>query len=406
VTFVEAHRHTFGVAPLLAAIGEPVSTFYDRISREPSRRAVADAALAERIEAIWERSRRSYGAPRIHAMLAREGIRVGRKRVGRLMRQLGIQGAHLHKHWKTTRQNKQASAAPDLVDRNFTAAVPNMLWVADLTYIKTLQGILYLAVVLDVFSRKVVGWQMADRMTTDLVLSALEMGLWRREVVRNRLIHHSDKGSQYTSLRFTQRLADAGIAPSTGSVGDSFDHAVAESFFGTLKTELIYRHTWASRHDAELAIFTWIEGWYNPERIMTGLGMCSPDEYEAAFYADTTNANLDTIVKVGNHLSSLQESGGPSTGCVVETGKHGRRWLHPDPGGGKLDGQRQAIQPAAVLRNGPAILAGQLESRSGCLRALHEQSHPAKRRRSASRGTPAVLPAASAAARRGTRALR
>jgi putative transposase len=305
VTFVDTHRHTFGVAPLLAAIGEPVSTFYDRASRTPSARAVADAAVAERIEAIWERSRRSYGAPRIHAMLSRDGIRVGRKRVERIMRQLGIQGAHLHKHWKTTRQDRDAAAAPDLVDRNFTAVEPNTLWVADLTYVKTLQGILYLAVVLDVFSRKVVGWQMADRMTTDVVLTAFEMGLWRRDVVRDRLIHHSDKGSQYTSLRFTQRLADAGVAPSTGSVGDSFD-AVAESFFGSLKTELIYRHSWASRHDAELAIFAWIEGWYNPERIIAGLGMRSPDEYEAAFYADTTNANLDTTVKVGNPELSFQ----------------------------------------------------------------------------------------------------
>jgi len=306
VTFVDTHRHTFGVAPLLAALGEPVSTFYDRSSRTPSARAVADAALVERIEAIWERSRRTYGAPRIHAMLARDGIRVGRKRVERLMRQVGIQGAHLHKHWKTTRQDKRDTAAPDLVDRQFHAAEPNTLWVADLTYIKTLQGILYLAVVLDVFSRKIVGWQMADTMTTNLVLSAFEMGLWRRDVVRDRLIHHSDKGSQYTSLRFTRRLADAGVAPSTGSVGDSFDNAVAESFFGTLKTELIYRHSWASRHDAELAIFAWIEGWYNPERIIAGLGMHSPDEYEAAFYADTTNANLDTTVKVGNPESSLQ----------------------------------------------------------------------------------------------------
>jgi putative transposase len=223
VTFVEAHRHTFGVAPLLAAIGEPVSTFYDRTSRERSPRAVADAALGERIEAIWERSRRTYGAPRIHAMLAREGIRVGRKRVERLMRQLRIQGAHLHKHWKTTRQNKQASAAPDLVDRNFTAAVPNMLWVADLTYIKTLQGILYLAVVLDVFSRKVVGWQMADRMTTDLVLSALEMALWRRDVVRNRLIHHSDKGSQGGFNWSSQHLDRGGVHGQTSGVDAGVD---------------------------------------------------------------------------------------------------------------------------------------------------------------------------------------
>ena len=195
---METQRHTFGVAPLLAAIGEPVSSFYDRASREPSARAVADAALVERISAIWKRSRRAYGAPRIHAMLARDGIRVGRKRVERLMRQVGLQGAHLHKHWKTTRQDKRDTAAPDLVDRRFHAAEPNTLWVADLTYIKTLQGILYLAVVLDVFSRKIVGWQMADTMTTDLVLSAFEMGLWRRDVARDRLIHHSPMFESHT----------------------------------------------------------------------------------------------------------------------------------------------------------------------------------------------------------------
>ena len=152
MTLVEAHRHTVGVAPLLAAIGEPMSTFYHRTSRVPSVRAVADAVVAERIEEIWQQSRRSYGAPRIHAMLAREGIRVGRKRVERLMRGLGIQGAHLHKHWKTTRPDRRVTAAPDLVERQFQAAAPNTLWVADLTYIKTLQGILYLAVVLDVCS--------------------------------------------------------------------------------------------------------------------------------------------------------------------------------------------------------------------------------------------------------------
>jgi putative transposase len=161
-------------------------------------------------------------------------------------------------------------------------------------------------VVLDVVSRKVVGWQMADTMATDLVLTAFEMGLWRRDIVWDRLIHHSDKGAQYTSLRFTQRLADAGVAPSTGSVGDSYDNAMAESFFGSLKTELIYRHTWTSRHDAELAIFAWIEGWYNPERIIAGLGTRSPDEYEAAFYADTQDPNLDTTVEVGNPELSLQ----------------------------------------------------------------------------------------------------
>jgi putative transposase len=298
--FVDTYQDTYGVEPLLAAIGEPVSTYYDRLGRAPSTRALTDAALLERIEAIWQDSRQSYGSPRIHAVLARDGVRVGRKRVERLMRAAQIHGAHLRRHWKTTRQDPHATAAPDLVDRDFTATAPNTLWVADFTYVKTRQGVLYLAVVLDVFSRKVVGWQMADTMTTDLVLSAFEMALWRRDVVRDQLVHHSDKGSQYTSLRFTQRLADAGVAPSTGSVGDSYDNAMAESFFATIKTELIYRHTWTSRHDAELAIFAWIEGWYNPERIMAALDMRSPDEYETAFYADTNPATTPIPAKIGS----------------------------------------------------------------------------------------------------------
>lgn len=215
-------------------------------------------------------------------MLLRQGVAVSQNRVARLMAAAGIEGAHLHKHWKTTRQDKRNSAAPDLVDRKFTADAPNRLWVADFSYILTMQGVLYLATVLDVFSRKIVGWQMSDRMTTDLVLSAFEMGLWRRDVTREQLVHHSDKGSQYTSLRFTQRLLDAGVSPSTGSVGDSYDNAMAESLFSTIKTELIYRQRWESRHDAELAIFSYIEGFYNPERIQQALGMRSPDEFEAA----------------------------------------------------------------------------------------------------------------------------
>jgi transposase InsO family protein len=281
VSFVVEHSAVFGVEPLLHVLGEPVSTYYARAGRSPSARALANAALTERIEAIWEASRRSYGSPRVHAMLAREGIAVSENRVARLMATAGIAGAHLRKHWKTTRQDDRLTAAPDLVERRFTADTPNRLWVADFTYIHTAQGVLYLATVLDVFSRKIVGWAMSDRMATDLVLSAFEMGLWRREVTREQLVHHSDKGSQYTALRFTQRLVDAGVAPSTGSVGDSFDNAMAESLFATIKTELIYRQRWGTRHDAELAVFAWIEGWYNPTRIQAALGMLSPDEFEA-----------------------------------------------------------------------------------------------------------------------------
>lgn len=280
MSFVQLHKHTFGVEPLLAVLGEPVSTFYDRVGHRPSQRALSDAALLERIEAVWETSRQTYGSPRVHAMLLRQGHLVGENRVARLMARAGIQGAHLRKHWKTTRQDKRNTAAPDLVDRKFTATEPNRLWVADFSYILTMQGVLYLATVLDVFSRKIVGWQMSDRMTTDLVLSAFEMALWRRDVVREQLVHHSDKGSQYTALRFTQRLVDAGVSPSTGSVGDSYDNAMAESLFSTIKTELIYRQSWTSRHDAELAIFSYIEGFYNSQRIQDELGMLSPNEYE------------------------------------------------------------------------------------------------------------------------------
>jgi len=281
VSFVQQHKQTFGVEPLLAVLGEPVSTFYDRVGRTPSTRALSDAALLERIEAVWEASRRTYGSPRVHAILLRHGHMVGVNRVARLMAKAGIEGAHLRKHWKTTRQDPRNTAAPDLVDRNFTAQAPNRLWVADFSYILTMQGVLYLAMVLDVFSRKIVGWQMSDRMTTDLVLSAFEMALWRRDVIGEQLVHHSDKGSQYTALAFTQRLVDAGVSPSTGSVGDSYDNAMAESLFSTIKRELIYRQRWQSRHDAELAMFSYIEGFYNPVRIQDALGMLSPDEFEA-----------------------------------------------------------------------------------------------------------------------------
>jgi transposase-like protein len=195
VSFVQQHKQAFGVEPLLAVLGEPVSTFYDRAGHRPSARALSDAALLERIEAIWEASRQTYGSPRVHAMLLRQGHAVGANRVAHLMAKAGIEGAHLRKHWKTTRQDARNTAAPDLVDRNFTAQAPNRLWVADFSYFLTMQGVLYLATVLDVFSRKIVGWQMSDRMTTDLVLSAFEMALWRRDVVRQQLVHHSDKGS-------------------------------------------------------------------------------------------------------------------------------------------------------------------------------------------------------------------
>ncbi|MFE0156532.1 IS3 family transposase [Nonomuraea sp. NPDC059007] len=209
------------------------------------------------------------------------------ERVERLMRAAGLQGAFMRKGFKTgsTRQDPRHQAAPDLVGRNFSAPAPNRLWVADLTRILTGEGVLWLASARDAFANRVVGWKTSDRADTELVLGALEFALWSRDVRAGQLIHHSDKGCQYTAIRFTQRLADAGIAPSTGSVGDSFDNALAENLWSTIKVELVYRDTWATREEADTALFRYIDGWYKPRRIQKGLGGLSPDEFEAAWYA-------------------------------------------------------------------------------------------------------------------------
>ncbi|MFD9946268.1 IS3 family transposase [Nonomuraea sp. NPDC059023] len=259
------------------------------LSAATSARAVADASLLEEIKKIRadHEFADTYGSPRVHLELRRRGICVSRKRVERLMRAAGLQGAFMRKGFKTgsTRQDPRHQAAPDLVGRNFSAPAPNRLWVADLTRILTGEGVLWLASARDAFANRVVGWKTSDRADTELVLGALEFALWSRDVRAGQLIHHSDKGCQYTAIRFTQRLADAGIAPSTGSVGDSFDNALAENLWSTIKVELVYRDTWATREEADTALFRYIDGWYKPRRIQKGLGGLSPDEFEAAWYA-------------------------------------------------------------------------------------------------------------------------
>jgi putative transposase len=211
----------------------------------------------------------------------------------------GLQGAFVRKRWRcSTRQDPSATPAPDLVNRQFTAPAPNRLWVADLSRIPTGEGPLWLASVRDAFSRRVVGWKTSDRADTDLVLGTLEYALWGRSLdsdpAQRRLIHHSDRGAQYTAIRFTQRLADAGIQPSMGSVGDSFDNALAENFFSTLKVELVYRTSFRTREEADLELFRYIDGWYNPHRIQRRLGWRSPDEYEADYYP-----NLEAATAAG-----------------------------------------------------------------------------------------------------------
>jgi putative transposase len=258
--------------------------FYARLKRPPSARARTDAELSARIAEIHRRSRATYGAPRIHAELKEQGVRVGCKRVARLMRAARLQGASRRKWIITTMRDQKARPAPDLVERNFTAAAPNRLWVADITYIPTWAGFLYLAVVLDAFSRKIVGWAMETHLRTELVLKALDMALGQRRPAG--VIHHSDQGSQYTSLAFGKRCEQAGVRPSRGSVGDCFDNAMCESFFATLECELLNRKSFKTQAEARLAVFDFIEGWYNPQRRHSALDYRSPINYERSHSAE------------------------------------------------------------------------------------------------------------------------
>lgn len=244
--------------------------------------------LLEKIRTSHAASFGAYGAPRIHKDLEEEGIHVGRKRIARLMRTDGLQGVSRRKRVVTTQRRADAEAAPDLVGRDFSAEGPNALWVADITYVPTKAGFLYLSVVLDVFSRRVVGWSMAGHLRKELVLAALEMALaQRRPSSEDGVIHHSDQGCQYTSIAFGQRCKDANVRPSMGSVGDCFDNAMCESFFASLECELLDRQQFATQAEARIALFRYIEGWYNPRRRHSALDYLSPTAYERRHYAET-----------------------------------------------------------------------------------------------------------------------
>jgi putative transposase len=255
------------------------------VQRPPSARAMSDAALSVQIRAIHARSRGTYGAPRVHAELRAEDVHCSRKRVARLLRAAGLHGCHRRKGVHTTRRNPDIPPAPDLVRRDFTAAAPDRLWVADMTYVPTWMGFLYLAIVLDVYSRRIVGWAMADHLRTELVIEAVEMAIGRRRPA-DEVIHHSDQGSQYTSLAFGRRLRDAGLVASMGSRGDCFDNAMAESFFATLECELLAGRSFPTKNAARLAVFDYIEGFYNSHRRHSALGYLSPMAYERRWTSD------------------------------------------------------------------------------------------------------------------------
>ncbi len=294
----------YPVQTLCRVLGVSPSGYYAWRSRAASARSVSDAVLTERIREIHEYSRGTYGAPRIHAELKKQGWRVGRKRVARLMLAAGIFGVSRRKWICTTQRRKGARPAPDLVERNFTADGPDQLYVADITYVPTWAGFLFLAVVLDVCTRRVVGWAMANHLRTQLVLDALNMALWQRRP--DNVIHHSDQGSQYTSIAFGQRCKRAGVRPSMGSVGDCFDNAMCESFFATLECELIDRTTFRTHAEARMAIFEFIEGWYNPRRLHSALGYLSPVEYERIAVQTNRSLGDDETTNSGATLGSGQ----------------------------------------------------------------------------------------------------
>jgi putative transposase len=261
-------------------LGVSRSGYYDWATRVPSDRALSDVWLTEKIREIWKQNRKVYGSPRIHAELRLQfGIRIGRKRVERLMRQAGISGLVQRRRGRTTIRVPGVRVADDLVERQFRPAAPNVLWLADITYLRTWEGWLYLAAVQDAYSRRIVGWSMAEHMRAELVVDALQMGLARRRPDPG-LIHHSDQGSQFVSLAFGQKARDAGIAVSMGSKGDCYDNAVAESFFATIKKELVHRRTWPTRRELTSEIFEYIEAFYNPTRRHSTLGYLSPAQFE------------------------------------------------------------------------------------------------------------------------------
>ena len=278
-------------------LGVSPSGFYAWQKRPPSARSQADAQLSLRMRAIHQRSHATYGTPRVHAELRAEGLKVGRKRVARLLKKAGLVGASRRKWIHTTVRDRNARPAPDLVERNFGAPQPNRLWVADITYIPTWAGFLYLAVVLDVFSRKIVGWAMETHLRTELVLEALDLALWQRRP--GAVIHHSDQGTQYTSIQFGARCREAGVRPSMGSVGDCFDNAMCESFFATLECELLTRRRFKTQVEARMAVFEFIEGWYNPHRRHSALDYLSPVSYERSHNSQPLIPNSSPSTETG-----------------------------------------------------------------------------------------------------------
>jgi putative transposase len=303
VGFIDQHRDTYGVEPICAMLPIAPSTYFlhkvrQRDATQRSARAQRDDELRVKIQRVWDANEQVYGPRKVWRQLRREKCAVARCRVERLMRAMGLRGAVRGRAWKVTTQADPAAARPtDLVDRQFTAIRPNQLWVADFTYVATWRGFVYVAFVIDVFARCIVGWRVSTSLATDFVLDALEQAIYdRRGAGVADLVHHSDRGTQYLSMRYTDRLAEAGIEPSVGSRGDSYDNALAESIIGLFKTEVIQRKgPWRHAEAVEFATLTWVD-WFNTRRLLEPIGYMPPAEFEAQYYAqqrDTPSAIVD-----------------------------------------------------------------------------------------------------------------
>jgi putative transposase len=288
VSFIDDHREAYGVESICRVLPIAPSTYYEREARRQHSsllpaRAKRDAALRGEIDRVWRDNFQVYGVRKVWRQLNRERVKVARCTVARLMREMGLQGAIRGRKFKTTIPDDAAIRPPDLVDRDFTASRPNELWVADLTYVATWRGFVYAAFVIDAFSRMIVGWRVSSSLRTDLALDALEQAIYSRSDIEG-LVHHSDRGGQYLSIRYTERLAEAGIEPSVGSIGDSYDNALAESVIGLFKTEVIrQRGPWRGLEDVEFATLEWVS-WYNSQRLLEPIGYVPPVEFEELYH--------------------------------------------------------------------------------------------------------------------------
>jgi putative transposase len=306
--FVDQHRGRFGVEPICRTLDVSASAYYQRKTRRRSSRRVEDERLTAVIRRVHRENYECYGQRRMHAALVRAGERVGRDQVARLMRQSGLRGAKRRgKPWRTTVADPAAQRPGDLVRRDFTAPAPDRLWVGDFTYLRCWEGRVYFAFVIDVFSRRIVGWQLASHMRTDFVLDALRMALGTRQPGADvQLVSHSDAGSQYTSKEYQQELSDASVLASIGSVGDAYDNAMAESFVDSFKTELISDRVWRTKAQLELAVVEYV-AWFNTARLHSALGYRTPDEVEAEWH--TTPTAVSTIAPTAQLTLTVAEDG-------------------------------------------------------------------------------------------------